>query len=68
MSDLEDYPTTRRYILQVMNEAGLKAENTLHELQARFVLCQVNILTLTRPLPIIECCQDGAIQPFASRG
>ena len=35
MSDLEDYPTTRRYILQVMNEAGLKAENTLHELQAR---------------------------------
>ena len=35
MSDLEDYQTTRRYILQVMNEAGLQAENTLQELQAR---------------------------------
>ena len=35
MSDLEDYQTTRRYILQVMNEAGLQVENTLHELQAR---------------------------------
>ena len=35
MSDLEDYQTTRRYILQVMNEAGLQAGNTLHELQAR---------------------------------
>jgi len=35
VSDLEDYQTTRRYILQVMNEAGLQAENTLHELQAR---------------------------------
>jgi hypothetical protein len=35
VSDLEDYQTTRRYILQVMNEAGLQAENTLHELHAR---------------------------------
>ena len=35
MSDLEDYETTRRYILLVMNEAGLQVENTLHELQAR---------------------------------
>jgi hypothetical protein len=35
MSDLEEYQTTRRYILQVMNEAGLQAGNTLHELQAR---------------------------------
>ena len=35
MSDLEDYQTTRRSILQVMNEAGLQVENTLHELQAR---------------------------------
>ena len=35
MSDLEDYKTTRRYILHVMNEAGLQVENTLHELQAR---------------------------------
>jgi hypothetical protein len=35
MSDSEDYETTRRYILQVMNEAGLKVQNTLHELQAR---------------------------------
>ena len=35
MSDLEDYETTRRYILQVMNEAGLQVGNTLHELQAR---------------------------------
>ena len=35
MSDLEDYQTTRRYILHMMNEAGLQAENTLHELQAR---------------------------------
>jgi PilZ domain len=35
MSDSEDYATTRSYILQVMNEAGLKIENTLHELQAR---------------------------------
>ena len=35
MSDLEDYQTTRRYILQVMNDAGLQAGNTLHELQAR---------------------------------
>ena len=35
MSDSEDYETTRRYILQLMNEAGLKVENTLHELQAR---------------------------------
>ena len=35
MSDLEDYQTTRRYILQVMNEAGLQVGNTLHELQAR---------------------------------
>ncbi|MGH7147859.1 MAG: hypothetical protein ACREIJ_08180, partial [Nitrospiraceae bacterium] len=35
MSDLEDYQTTRRYILQVMNEAGLQAGNTLHELQVR---------------------------------
>jgi len=34
VSDLEDYETTRRYILQVMNEAGLQAGNTLHELQA----------------------------------
>jgi PilZ domain len=34
MGDSEDYETTRRYILQVMNEAGLKIENTLHELQA----------------------------------
>jgi hypothetical protein len=29
MSDLEDYQTTRRYILQVMNDAGLQAGNTL---------------------------------------
>ena len=35
MSDLEEYQTTRRYILQVMNEAGLQARNTLLELQAR---------------------------------
>src|SRR3989442_6923860 len=35
MSDLEDYQTTRRYILQVMNGAGLQSENTLQELQAR---------------------------------
>jgi len=35
MSDLEDYQTRRRYILQVMTEAGLQAENTLHELHAR---------------------------------
>lgn len=35
MSDLEDYQTTRRYILQVMNEAGLQVGNRLHELQAR---------------------------------
>ena len=35
MSDLEDYQTTRRSILHVMNEAGLQAENTLHALQAR---------------------------------
>jgi len=35
VSDLEDYETTRRYILQVMNEAGLQVGNTLHELQAR---------------------------------
>ena len=35
MSDLDDYQTTRRYILQVMNEAGLRVGNTLHELQAR---------------------------------
>jgi hypothetical protein len=35
MSDLEDYQTTRRYILQVMNEGGLQVGNTLHELQAR---------------------------------
>ena len=35
MSDLEDYQTTRRDILQVMNEAGLQVESTLHELQAR---------------------------------
>jgi len=35
MSDFEDYQTTRRYILQVMNEAGLLAENMLHELHAR---------------------------------
>jgi hypothetical protein len=35
VSDLEDYQTSRRYILQVMNEAGLQVENTLQELQAR---------------------------------
>jgi PilZ domain-containing protein len=35
VSELQDYETTRRYILQVMNEAGLQVENTLHELQAR---------------------------------
>jgi PilZ domain len=35
VSDLGDYETTRRYILHVMNEAGLQVENTLHELQAR---------------------------------
>jgi len=35
VSDLEDYQTTRRYILQVMNEAGLQAGSTLHELHAR---------------------------------
>ena len=35
MSDSEDYETTRRYILQLMNEAGLKGENTLYELQTR---------------------------------
>ena len=35
MSDLEVYQTTRRSILHVMNEAGLQAENTLHDLQAR---------------------------------
>lgn len=35
VSDLEDYETTRRYILQVMNGAGLQVENTLHQLQAR---------------------------------
>ncbi len=35
MSDLEDYQTMRRSILQVMNEAGLRVENTLHELEAR---------------------------------
>jgi len=35
MGDLEEYQTTRRYILQMMNEAGLQAQNTLHELQAR---------------------------------
>ena len=34
MNDLENYQTTRRDILQVMNEAGLQVENTLHELQA----------------------------------
>ncbi len=35
MSDLEEYQTARRSILQVMNEAGLQVGNTLHELQAR---------------------------------
>ena len=35
MSDLEDYETTRRDILRVMNKAELQAENTLHELHAR---------------------------------
>jgi hypothetical protein len=35
VSDLEDYETTRRYILHVMNEAGLQVGTTLHELQAR---------------------------------
>jgi hypothetical protein len=35
VSDFEDYQTTRRHILQVMNEAGLQVENTLHELQVR---------------------------------
>ncbi len=35
VSELEDYQTTRRYILQVMNEAGLQVGNTLRELQAR---------------------------------
>ena len=35
MSELDDYQTTRRSILQVMNEAGLQVENTLQELQAR---------------------------------
>ncbi|MFI5248313.1 MAG: PilZ domain-containing protein, partial [Nitrospirales bacterium] len=35
MNDLGDYQTTRRSILQVMNEAGLQVENTLHELQSR---------------------------------
>ena len=35
MSNIEEYQATRRYILQVMNEAGLQVENTLHELQAR---------------------------------
>jgi len=35
VSELQDYETTRRYILQVMNEAGLQVENTLHQLQAR---------------------------------
>jgi PilZ domain-containing protein len=35
MSDFEEYQTTRRYILQMMNEAGLQAGNTLHELQTR---------------------------------
>jgi len=35
MSDVEDYQTTSRFILQVMNEAGLQVESTLQELQAR---------------------------------
>ena len=35
MSDLEEYETARRSILQVMNEAGLQVGNRLHELQAR---------------------------------
>ncbi|MEP6959630.1 MAG: PilZ domain-containing protein [Nitrospirota bacterium] len=35
VSDLEDYETTRRSILHVMNAAGLQVEHTLHELQAR---------------------------------
>jgi hypothetical protein len=35
MRDLEEYQTTRRYILQVMHAAGLQARDTLHELQAR---------------------------------
>jgi hypothetical protein len=35
MRDLEEYQTTRRYILQVMNESGLQAGNTLHELRVR---------------------------------
>ena len=35
MRDFEEYQTTRRYILQVTNEAGLQVGNTLHELQAR---------------------------------
>lgn len=35
MSDLEEYETARRSILQVMNEAGLQVGNRLHELQTR---------------------------------
>ena len=35
MSDLEDYQTTRRDILQVMDEAGLQVENSLQDLHAR---------------------------------
>ena len=35
MSDLEEYQTTRRYILQLMNEAGLQGGSTLSELQTR---------------------------------
>ncbi|MBK5281398.1 MAG: PilZ domain-containing protein [Nitrospiraceae bacterium] len=33
MSDLDDYQSTRRFVLQVMNKAGLQVDNTLHELQ-----------------------------------
>lgn len=35
MSDLEEYETARRSILQVMNEAGLQVGSRLHELQTR---------------------------------
>lgn len=35
MSDLEEYETARRSILQVMNEAGLQVGDRLHELQTR---------------------------------
>ena len=35
MSDIEDYQSTRAYLLQVMNEAGLQAGSTLRELLAR---------------------------------